>query len=126
MPSLERAGAVAGVLYSRPRRTIGDDALINGLNPPRSQEHRLGGSVGTRSPALHRGLEYKTPATAPDLGGNRCTLSRVLHRGLEYKTPATAWVLTEFNDLAQTFAFGTLPVRIALADIYRGVEFPRE
>lgn len=34
------------------------------------------------------------------------------------------WVLTAFNDLAQTFAFGSLPVQIALTEIYRGVEFP--
>ena len=41
------------------------------------------------------------------------------------RQPDDTWVLTEFNDLSQTFAFGTLPVRIALADIYRGVEFPQ-
>ena len=41
------------------------------------------------------------------------------------RQPDNTWVLTEFNDLTQTFAFGTLPVRIALAEIYRGVEFPQ-
>ena len=35
-----------------------------------------------------------------------------------------AWVLTAFSAMTQTFAFGTVPVRIALVDIYRGVEFP--
>ncbi len=34
------------------------------------------------------------------------------------------WVLTVFSDLTQTFVFGSIPVQIALADIYRGVEFP--
>jgi Uma2 family endonuclease len=34
------------------------------------------------------------------------------------------WVLTTFSDLTQTFAFGSIPVRVALADIYQGVEFP--
>ena len=35
-----------------------------------------------------------------------------------------AWVLTAFSTMTQTFAFGTIPVQVALADIYRGVEFP--
>lgn len=35
-----------------------------------------------------------------------------------------SWLLTEFSDLTQTFAFGSIPVQVALADIYRGVEFP--
>jgi Uma2 family endonuclease len=35
-----------------------------------------------------------------------------------------SWVLTVFNDLAQDFAFGAIPVQIALADIYRGITFP--
>jgi Uma2 family endonuclease len=35
-----------------------------------------------------------------------------------------SWVLTVFSELAQTFAFGAIPVHIALADIYRGVAFP--
>ena len=34
------------------------------------------------------------------------------------------WVLAVFGDLAQTFAFGAIPVQIALAEIYRGVVFP--
>ena len=33
------------------------------------------------------------------------------------------WVLTVFGDLKQTFAFAAIPVQIALAEIYRGVEF---
>ncbi len=35
-----------------------------------------------------------------------------------------SWVLTVFNDLAQTFAFTSVDVRIPLAEIYRGVVFP--
>jgi Uma2 family endonuclease len=35
-----------------------------------------------------------------------------------------AWVLTAFDAMTQTYAFGTVPAQIALADIYRGVEFP--
>ena len=34
------------------------------------------------------------------------------------------WVLTAFGAMTQMFAFGTVPVRMVLADIYRGVEFP--
>jgi Uma2 family endonuclease len=34
------------------------------------------------------------------------------------------WVLTAYSDPAQTFVFESIPVRIPLADIYRGVEFP--
>ena len=33
------------------------------------------------------------------------------------------WSLTEFTELAQTFSFASVPVQIALADIYRGVVF---
>jgi Uma2 family endonuclease len=35
-----------------------------------------------------------------------------------------SWVLTAFSDLKQTFAFGTIPVKVALEEIYRSVEFP--
>jgi len=34
------------------------------------------------------------------------------------------WVLTVFSDLKQMYAFGSIDVQVALADIYRGVEFP--
>jgi Uma2 family endonuclease len=34
------------------------------------------------------------------------------------------WLLTEFRNITQTFAFTSIPVKIALADIYRGVAFP--
>jgi Uma2 family endonuclease len=34
------------------------------------------------------------------------------------------WELTTFKGLAETFAFGTLPVQIPMASIYRNVEFP--
>jgi Uma2 family endonuclease len=34
------------------------------------------------------------------------------------------WVLTVFQDLAQTFAFGSVAAQVSLADIYRGVAFP--
>ena len=33
-------------------------------------------------------------------------------------------VLTTFRGLDQTFVFGSLPVRVPMADIYRRVEFP--
>jgi Uma2 family endonuclease len=34
------------------------------------------------------------------------------------------WVLTAFSEMALTFAFGTIPVQIAITDIYREVKFP--
>ena len=34
------------------------------------------------------------------------------------------WVLTVFDDLTQTFAFASVPAKVALAEIYRGVTFP--
>jgi Uma2 family endonuclease len=40
------------------------------------------------------------------------------------RQPDGGWLLMEFNELSQTLAFATIPARIALADIYRGVEFP--
>ena len=40
------------------------------------------------------------------------------------RQPDDTWVLTAFSGLDQTFAFATIPVRISLADIYRGVQFP--
>jgi Uma2 family endonuclease len=33
------------------------------------------------------------------------------------------WLLTEFAGLAATFEFSSVPVKIAMTDIYRGVEF---
>lgn len=35
-----------------------------------------------------------------------------------------SWILTVFDDLTQTFEATTIPVRIPLAEIYRGVTFP--
>ena len=35
-----------------------------------------------------------------------------------------SWLLTAFNEMALTFAFASIPVRIALADIYRNVKLP--
>lgn len=37
-----------------------------------------------------------------------------------------SWLLTAFSDMAQTFGFTSIPVKIALAEIYRGVEFPEK
>ena len=37
---------------------------------------------------------------------------------------ADGWLLTEVLAMTQTFAFSSIPVKIALVDIYRGVEFP--
>ena len=34
------------------------------------------------------------------------------------------WVLATFSGLENNFAFATIPVRIAMAEIYSGVEFP--
>jgi Uma2 family endonuclease len=36
------------------------------------------------------------------------------------------WLLAEFGEMEQTFAFGTIPVKVALADIYLGVTFPEK
>jgi Uma2 family endonuclease len=35
-----------------------------------------------------------------------------------------SWVLTEFNEAAEEFTLTTVPVRLPLADVYRGVELP--
>ena len=40
------------------------------------------------------------------------------------RQPNGDWLMTEFRGLEQTLAFTSIPVKIALADIYRGVEFP--
>jgi len=34
------------------------------------------------------------------------------------------WLMTELSDLSQTLEFASMPVKIALAEVYRGVEFP--
>jgi Uma2 family endonuclease len=34
------------------------------------------------------------------------------------------WLLTDFRELTTTFAYSSIPVKIALTDIYHGVEFP--
>lgn len=40
------------------------------------------------------------------------------------RQPDNSWLLTEFKDMTQSFAFGSIPVQIPLAEIYRGVKFP--
>jgi Uma2 family endonuclease len=40
------------------------------------------------------------------------------------RQPDDAWVLTAFSAMTQTFAFGTIPVQIAFAELFRGVAFP--
>jgi Uma2 family endonuclease len=39
------------------------------------------------------------------------------------RQPDGSWLLTVFQELSQTFAFTSVPARIALADIYRGITF---
>ena len=39
------------------------------------------------------------------------------------RQPNGDWLKAEFRELSQTFAFTSIPVKIPLADIYRGVEF---
>ena len=34
------------------------------------------------------------------------------------------WLLTVFSEMTETFFFGSITVKIALADVYRGVKFP--
>ena len=40
------------------------------------------------------------------------------------RQPENSWLLTEFRELTQTFSYTSIPVKIALTDIYHGVEFP--
>jgi Uma2 family endonuclease len=40
------------------------------------------------------------------------------------RQPDETWVLTTFADPAGEFALATVPVRVPLADVYRGVELP--
>jgi Uma2 family endonuclease len=42
------------------------------------------------------------------------------------RQPDASWLLTVFEGLSQTFAFASVPARIALADIYSGVTFPEQ
>jgi Uma2 family endonuclease len=42
------------------------------------------------------------------------------------RQPDGTWPRTEFSGISQTFAFSTIPVQIPLAEIYRGVEFPKK
>jgi Uma2 family endonuclease len=40
------------------------------------------------------------------------------------RQPDDNWLLAETSGLEAMFAFGTIPVRVALVDIYQGVTFP--
>ena len=40
------------------------------------------------------------------------------------RQPDETWVLTTYDDPAAEFALATVPVRVPLADVYRGVEVP--
>ena len=42
------------------------------------------------------------------------------------RQPDETWVLTTFDDPAGEFALATVPVRVPVADIYRGVDLPAE
>jgi Uma2 family endonuclease len=41
------------------------------------------------------------------------------------RQPDGSWLLTVFDDLSQDFQFASVSVRIPLAEIYRGVNFPQ-
>lgn len=43
-----------------------------------------------------------------------------------FRQPDDSWLLTVFDKLTQTFAFASVPARISLSDIYRGVQFPEQ
>jgi Uma2 family endonuclease len=40
------------------------------------------------------------------------------------RQPDDNWLLTEFADANGEFAFASVPVRVSIAEVYRGVEFP--
>lgn len=40
------------------------------------------------------------------------------------RQPDDSWLMTAFSDMAQTFSFASIAVKVTLADIYRGVDFP--
>jgi Uma2 family endonuclease len=40
------------------------------------------------------------------------------------RQPDDSWLLTTFGDLTQVFAYGSIPVQVPLAEIYRGIDFP--
>ena len=40
------------------------------------------------------------------------------------RQPDESWVLNVFDNMANTFAFGSVEVQVPLATIYDGVEFP--
>lgn len=40
------------------------------------------------------------------------------------RQPDDTWLLATFGELTQSFSFGTIPVSIPLAEIYRDVKFP--
>jgi Uma2 family endonuclease len=40
------------------------------------------------------------------------------------RQPNGDWLWTEFTDQTHPFTFGSIPVKLAFADIYRGVDFP--
>ena len=42
------------------------------------------------------------------------------------RQPDDNWLLTAFSGLTQTFEYGTLPARVPLAEIYRGVTLPEK
>ncbi len=39
------------------------------------------------------------------------------------RQPDNSWLMTEFRGLTQTFAFTSIPAKVALSEIYRGVAF---
>jgi Uma2 family endonuclease len=42
------------------------------------------------------------------------------------RQPDDSWLMTAFTDAARPFEFASVPVRVTLAEVYRGVELPAE
>jgi len=121
-----RVKVVATGLYTYPDMVVvsekpqcEDDEDDTLLNP-----HVVVEVLSNASEEYDRGLKFRNYQQAPSIqeyvlvAHKRPLVQRFVRQADD------SWVLTTFGDMAQTFDFATIPVHVAMAEIYRDVEFP--
>lgn len=98
-----------------------DDAVDTLLNPQVLVE-----VLSESTERYDRGAKFKHYRQIPSLREYVLVAQDQMLLERYVRQPDESWLLTAFGDPARPFEYATVPARIPLSDIYRGVELPAE
>ena len=97
-----------------------EDAAFDTLLNPRTIVEILSESTEK----YDRGAKFEQYRKIPSLREYILVAQDRMYIERHVRQPDDTWVLTEFSAAASTFEFAIISVRVPMAEIYRGVEFP--